>query len=127
MERKKYAVCGVSSRAIYMYIGPMLRQFQHCAELVAMLDIDPLRFQVCKEQVPEAKDVPEYLAADFDKMMKETKPDALLVVCMDRFHVEYIVRGLGYDVDVISEKPMTTNTEDALKVLAAEERGTLIV
>ena len=123
MERKKYAVCGVSSRAIYMYIGPMLRQFQHCAELVAMLDIDPLRFQVCKEQVPEAKDVPEYLAADFDKMMKETKPDALLVVCMDRFHVEYIVRGLGYDVDVISEKPMTTNTEDALKVLAAEAKS----
>ena len=123
MERKKYAVCGVSSRAIGMYIGPMLRQFQHCAELVAMLDIDPFRFQVCKEQVPEARDVPEYPAADFDRMMKETKPDALLVVCMDRFHVEYIVRGLGYDVDVISEKPMTTNTEHALKVLAAEAKS----
>ena len=128
MKRKRYAVCGVSSRAIGMYIGPMLRQFGHCAELVAMLDIDPLRFQVCKEQVPEARDVPEYLAADFDKMMKETKPDALLVVCMDRFHVEYIVRGLGYDADVISEKPMTTNTADALRVMEAEKnsRGRVI-
>ena len=82
MQKKRYAVCGVSSRAIYMYIGPMLRQFKHCAELVGILDIDPLRFQVCKDQVPEAKDVPEYLAADFDKMMAETKPDAVLVVCI---------------------------------------------
>ena len=66
MQKKRYVVCGVSSRAIYMYIGPMLRQFKHCAELVGMLDIDPLRFQVCKDAVPEAKDVPEYMAADFD-------------------------------------------------------------
>ena len=123
MQKKRYVVCGVSSRAIYMYIGPMLRQFKHCAELVGMLDIDPLRFQVCKDAVPEAKDVPEYMAADFDKMMAETKPDAVLVVCMDRFHVEYIVRGLGYDVDVISEKPMTTNTADALKVMEAEKKS----
>ena len=123
MQKKRYAVCGVSSRAIYMYIGPMLRQFKHCAELVGILDIDPLRFQVCKDQVPEAKDVPEYLAADFDKMMAETKPDAILVVCMDRFHVDYIVRGLGYDVDVITEKPMTTNTADALKVMEAEKKS----
>lgn len=123
MNRKRYAVCGVSSRAIGMYIGPMLRDFGHCAELVAMLDIDPLRFQVCKDQVPEAKDVPEYPAADFDRMMAETRPDAVLVVCMDRFHVEYILRSLAYDVDVISEKPMTTNTADALRVLEAEKRS----
>ena len=71
MQKKRYAVCGVSSRAIGMYVGPMLREFSHCSELVALLDIDPLRFQVCKDQVPEAKDVPEYLAADFDKMMAD--------------------------------------------------------
>ena len=123
MNKKRYAVCGVSSRAIGMYIRPMLREFGHCAELVALLDIDPLRFQVCKDQVPEAKDVPEYLSADFDRMMKETKPDALLVVCMDKFHIEYIVRGLAYDVDVISEKPMTTNTTDALRALEAEKKS----
>ena len=101
----------------------MLRKFQHCAELVAMLDIDPLRFQVCKDKIPEANEVPCYLASDFNKMLEETKPDALLVVCMDRFHAEYIIRGLECGLDVISEKPMTTNTEDALRVLAAEEKS----
>ena len=69
MERKKYAVCGVSSRAMYGYITPMMRQFSNCAELVGMLDIDPLRFEVCRERVPETKGVPCYSAAEFEKML----------------------------------------------------------
>ena len=123
MTKRRYAVCGVSQRAIGMYIKPMLDEFTHCAELVALLDIDPLRFKVCKEQAPKSADVPEYLAADFDKMIAETKPDALLIVSMDCTHVEYLVRGLEYDLDVISEKPMTTNTADALRVLEAEAKS----
>ena len=30
MEKKRYAVCGVSTRAIGMYITPMMRDFAHC-------------------------------------------------------------------------------------------------
>ena len=123
-ERKRYAVCGVSGRAIGMYVKPMLERFEHCAELVGLLDIDPLRFKVCKELAPKAKDVPEYLAADFDKMIAEQKPDAILVVSMDCTHVEYIIRGLEKGLDVICEKPMTTNTADALRVMEAEKKST---
>ena len=123
MIKKRYAVCGVSQRAIGMYIVPMLDQFPHCAELVALLDVDPLRFKVCKDIAPKAANVPEYMAADFDKMISETKPDALIIVSVDRFHAEYLIRGLEYDLDVISEKPMTTNTQDALRVLEAEEKS----
>ncbi len=123
MEKRRYAVCGVSTRAIGMYIAPMMRDFAHCAEFVGMLDIDPLRFKVCKKHVPEAKDVPEYLAADFNKMIEETKPDALFVVSMDCTHVDYVVRGLELGLDVICEKPMTTNTADALKVMEAEAKS----
>ena len=47
--KKRYAVCGVSSRALAMYIRPMVKNFAHVAEFVGMLDIDPLRFQICKE------------------------------------------------------------------------------
>ena len=123
MEKKRYAVCGVSTRAIGMYITPMMRDFAHCAEFVGMLDIDPLRFKVCKDRVPEAKDVPEYLAADFNKMIEETRPDALFVVSMDCTHVDYVVRGLELGLDVICEKPMTTNTADALRVMEAEAKS----
>ena len=68
MGKKRYAVCGVSYRGIAMYIKPMVNQFAHCAELTGILDIDPLRFQICKELVPETKDVSAYLADDFENV-----------------------------------------------------------
>jgi predicted dehydrogenase len=122
-EKKRYAVCGVSGRAIGMYVKPMVKDFAHCVDLVGLLDIDPLRFKVCKDIVPEAKDVPEYLNTEFDKMIEEQKPDAILVVSMDCTHVEYIIRGLEKGLDVICEKPMTTNTDDALRVMEAEKKS----
>ena len=121
--KKRYVVCGVSGRAIGMYITPMMRDFAHCVDFVGMLDIDPLRFKVCKDLVPESKDVPEYLADQFDKMIEEQKPDAVLVVSMDCTHVEYIVRSLEKNLEVICEKPMTTNTADALRVREAEKKS----
>ena len=65
--KKRYAVCGVSMRAIFMYIRPMFESFADSAELVGMLDIDPLRFDVCRDAVPAAKDVPTYMADEFEK------------------------------------------------------------
>ena len=123
MGKKRYAVCGVSYRGIGMYIKPMVNQFAHCAELVGILDIDPLRFKVCKELVPEAQHAPEYLAADFEKMIAEQKPDAIIVTSMDCTHVDYILGGLKHDLEVICEKPMTTNTADSLRVLEAEKKS----
>ena len=121
--RKRYAVCGVSNRAIFMYINNICENFSDSAELVAMLDIDPLRFEVCKKRYPQTKDVPTYLADDFEKMLEEQKPDALIVVSMDCTHQHYIIGGLKHDLDVITEKPMTTNIADALKVREAEKNS----
>ena len=113
----------VSNRGMYMYICPMIKNFSHCAELVAILDIDPIRFEVCKDIAPETAGVPGYLPQEFDKMIAETKPDAIIVTSMDCTHVDYIVGALKHDIDVISEKPMTTNTADALRVMEAERKS----
>lgn len=123
MTKRRYAVCGVSTRAIDMWIKPMYQEFKDVAELVGLLDIDPLRFEVCKEQIPGAKDVPTYKPEEYDKMIAETKPDAVFVVSRDCFHAEYIIKTLEKDLDVITEKPMTTNWEDAIKVREAEKKS----
>ena len=57
---KRCAVCGVSARAIGMFIKPVVRDFSGTAEAAGLPDIDPLRFKVCRERVPETKDLPEY-------------------------------------------------------------------
>ena len=123
MAKKRYAVCGVSSRGLYQYIKQIVENFKDHAELVALLDIDPLRFQICYEDYPSTKNVPGYMPDEFDKMIEETRPDALIITSMDCTHVTYLVKGLEKGLDVITEKPMCTNTEDCLKVLEAEEKS----
>lgn len=123
MNKRRYAVCGVSSRAIYSWIKPMYEIFQDESELVALLDIDPLRFEICKREFPQSCNVPEYRPDEFEKMISETKPDAIFVVGVDKTHVDYILAALAHDLDVISEKPMTTCWEDAVRVREAEKRS----
>ena len=128
MKKRRYVVCGVSNRAIHMFIKPMFGKFAHCAELVGLLDCDPLRFEVCKSTVPEAAEVTGYLEEDFDRMIAETKPDVVLVAGRDDTHARYILKGLELDLDVVSEKPMVTTSEDCRRVLAAEQasKGSVI-
>ena len=65
----------------------------------------------------------KYLAADFDKMLKETKPDCVIVTCPDAFHDDYIVRALDAGCDCITEKPLTTTPEKAQRIVDACKRN----
>ncbi|MGN0879624.1 MAG: Gfo/Idh/MocA family protein [Oligosphaeraceae bacterium] len=121
MQKRRYVVCGVSGRAIQMWIKPMYREFRNQAELVGLLDIDPLRFEVCRRDLPETAGVPTFMPEEFDRMIEETKPDAVFVVSKDCFHAHYIIKALEKDLDVITEKPMTTNWEDGIRVREAEK------
>jgi len=127
--KKRYAVCGVSNRAIGMFIKPMVRTFGSVSELVALLDIDPRRAAICKETVQEIKEVPEYSPDQFEQMIKETKPDVIIVAGRDDTHAEYIIKALEHDLDVISEKPMATTAADCQRILEAEanSKGKVIV
>ncbi|TVY08119.1 Gfo/Idh/MocA family oxidoreductase [Paenibacillus cremeus] len=127
--KKRYAVCGVSNRAIGMFIGPMLKTFSAHAELVGLLDIDPRRQEVCKSKYPELADVKEYGPDDFAQMVSETKPDVIIVTGRDDTHAPYIIKALEHDLDVMTEKPMATTGSDARKIMDAEakSKGKVIV
>ena len=56
-------------------------------------------------------------------MIEETKPDAVFVVSKDCFHAHYIIKSLEKGLDVITEKPMTTNWEDGIRVREAEKKS----
>ncbi|WP_082234932.1 Gfo/Idh/MocA family protein [Halobacillus massiliensis] len=120
---KKFAVCGVSKRANDMFIKPMIGTFKGTSRLVALLDKDPKRFEVCKSSFPKVKDVPEYKEDEFDKMLLETKPDVVIVTSRDDTHVDYILKALSNDIDVITEKPMTTTARDSSRVMKAEKKS----
>lgn len=118
------AVCGVSNRALKLFIGPLSKRQQGAVQLAALLDTDPLRFEVCKRQHPEYAAIPCYPARDFDAMLSQVMPHALFVSGTDHTHIDYILGGLNAGLDVIVEKPMVTTWPDCLRVLEAERNST---
>lgn len=76
---KRFAVCGVSNRAIGMFIRPMVQTFADSCQLVGLLDSDQRRFDVCKSKVPGIAVVPEFRDDQFGQMLVKAKPDTIIV------------------------------------------------
>ncbi|XOJ02091.1 Gfo/Idh/MocA family protein [Paenibacillus polymyxa] len=121
--KKRYALCGVSGRALGQFAKPIHELFSHNSEVVALLDSDPARFEVYRDRFPEHTEVAVYGTSDFGVMVDETRPDCIIVAGRDDTHAHYIVAALERDLDVITEKPMTTTGADARRILEAEARS----
>ena len=122
--RKKYAQVGLGGRARFFYEA-IASDYKDTSELVAFCDINQTRMdyanKVLKEEYNVAP-VPTYSPDSFDEMIKNEKPDYVLVTSIDRTHHKYIVRAMELGCDVISEKPMTIDAEKAQYILDAIKR-----
>ena len=123
VSMRKYVVCGLSNRALTMFIQPLLEKYSSKNEIVGLLDTDAKRVEICKEKYPSLSDVASYSDNEFEQMIEETKPDAVIVVSRDDTHIDYILKSLSFDLDVITEKPMVINSKDAVRVLHAEKKS----
>jgi predicted dehydrogenase len=122
-KRKRYAIVGVGGRHV-MYQDAIEKNYAAYAELVAVCDTNPGRLEVARKRstANQAPMPPAYLAADFAKMIAETKPDFVIVTTVDSFHQDYIVAAMEAGCDVITEKPMTNTPERCQQVLDARKR-----
>lgn len=114
---KRYAFAGASGRAVGMYARPIAEKFSSTAQVVGVYDVNQTRARLLSNV---AGNPPVY--ADFDAMLRDTKPDCVIVTTVDRFHHEFIIRSLEAGCDVITEKPMTIDDEKCRAVLDAERR-----
>jgi len=124
MTVKRYALVGTGGRAEFFY-GALARDFRDTAQLVAFCDINPVRLDYANRLL-ETKyghpPVPTYPSNRFDDMIRETKPDAVIVTTIDRTHHHYIIRAMELGCDVITEKPMTVDEEKCQAILDAVKR-----
>jgi predicted dehydrogenase len=120
--RRRYAIVGTGGRHA-MYRTALVDTHREHGELVAMCDINPGRLNLSIARAAEAGvKVPGYAPADFERMIRETKPDAVIVTTVDATHDGYIVRALEAGCDAITEKPMTTTAEKCQRILDAKKR-----
>ncbi|MDQ0253190.1 putative dehydrogenase [Evansella vedderi] len=125
----RIVICGLSNRALGMFIQPIIQKFSETNEVVGLLDNDPRRIDICHERFPELTPVPSYNESQFQQMIEETNPTRVIVAGRDDTHITYILKGLQNDLTVVTEKPMVTTADDTRKVMAAEaaSKGKVIV
>ncbi|MBV6429630.1 MAG: putative oxidoreductase YteT [Haliscomenobacter sp.] len=117
-KKIRMAMVGTGVRGISMWGKDVLAEYGRLVEFVGLSDINPGRLDYAKKYMQVA--CPTY--TNFDEMMRQAKPDALMVTTVDATHDEFIVKGLEQGVHVITEKPMTTDEVKCQSILDAERR-----
>ena len=86
-------------------------------------------FDPVGSQLEEALDkYPDAAASDnYEKLLDETKPDAVVVAGPDHLHAEQTIMALERGCHALVEKPFATSTADARRMIEVEERTGLHV
>ena len=122
-QRKRYALVGVGSRS-NMYRTAILKTYAEHNQLVGFCDVNEGRLKLAqrKAQAMAGVNVPIYDAKDFDRMIRETKPEVVIVTTKDATHNIYTIRAMELGCDVMTEKPMTTDEKKCRAILDAQHR-----
>ena len=121
--RRRYAIVGLGARH-ELYQDGIETVHAAAAELVGLCDSNPGRIELARRRSVRNGAVcpPGYLAADFLQMIRERRPDVVIVTTVDALHHDYLIRAMEAGCDVITEKPMTTDAEKCRGILDAQKR-----
>lgn len=117
-KKIKLALVGTGHRGSGFWGSTLLKSFGDVTEFVGLCDINPGRLAYAKDVMRVT--CPAY--ADFKQMLRESKPDYVIVTTVDAEHDEQIITALEMGCDVITEKPMTTDEIKCKRILEAEKR-----
>ncbi len=118
-KKLKVALVGTGVRGVSFWGKRLVEEYSDILEFVGLSDINPGRLNYAAEYIG----VSCPLFTDFDEMIKTTKPDLLIVTTKDSTHHEFIIKGLDHGIDVLSEKPMTTDEVKCQDIIDAERRS----
>ncbi len=122
-RKTRYAIVGVGIRS-KMYQNAILNNYAEHAELCGLCDVNLGRLKLAQQEALETAnlEIPIYMAEDFDRMIKENKPDIIIVTTVDGVHDKYIVRAMELGCDVLTEKPMTTEHDKCQAIIDTQKK-----
>jgi len=118
MEKRRFALIGTGNRGTTMWGKDLLAGWREHVDLVAIVEKNALRGERARTMI--GSNAPIY--DDIDAMLKEVKPDLVIVCTPDHTHDAIVVRALEAGIDVITEKPMTTAVDKIRRIMDAEKR-----
>ncbi len=115
----KVALVGTGIRGITYWGKRLMTEYPDIVEFVGLCDINKGRLAFGKDYIgTECSTYP-----DFDEMLSKSKPDLLMVTTVDATHDEFIIKGLGQNIAVFTEKPLTTDEVKCQAILDAERKS----
>ena len=118
-QRKlRMAIVGTGSRGSFTWGREVVAGYSDVVEIVGLCDHNRKRVEVAKKIIGTAS--PTF--TDFDRMISETRPDAVTVTTVDATHARYIIRAMELGCDVLSEKPLCTDEEQIRAIFDAQKK-----
>ncbi|WP_297088130.1 Gfo/Idh/MocA family oxidoreductase [uncultured Draconibacterium sp.] len=117
--KKKVALVGTGIRGISFWGKFLNDNYSDVVEFVGLCDINPGRLNYAKEYI--GVNCPVF--TNFDQMFEKTEIDLLMVTTVDSTHDEFIVKALDKGIDVVTEKPMTTDEKKCQGIIDAQRRS----
>jgi predicted dehydrogenase len=116
--KKKTVLVGTGIRGTTFWGEPVVRNYADLVEFVGLCDLNEGRLQYARKRM--GLSCPVY--TNFEQMLREVKPELVIVTTRDNEHDIQIVQALEAGCDVITEKPMTTDEVKCRRILEAEKR-----
>ena len=123
-SKKRYAIVGLGGRS-HMYLDAIMNKYQATSEVVGICDTNRKRLEFANTRAAKRYShppVPTYAANEFGQMIKDQRPDIVIVTSIDRTHHQYIIQAMDMGCDVITEKPMTVDAEKCQAIVDAVKR-----
>ncbi len=118
-KKLRVALVGTGIRGTTFWGKRLVEHYDHLLEFVGLSDINPGRLAYAKKFIGVNCDT----FTDFEKMIDETAPDLIIVTTKDSTHHEFIIKGLGRNIDVLTEKPLTTDEHKCQAIIDAERKS----
>ncbi len=112
------ALVGTGIRGSSTWGRNLLERYADVLELVGLCDINGKRLAYAKSYMKAG--CPSF--TDFGRMLRETRPDTVIVTTTDCFHAKYVCQALDSGCDAITEKPMATDEKMCQDILDTERR-----
>jgi predicted dehydrogenase len=116
--KTKIALVGTGIRGTTMWGRDIIREYADNITFVGLCDKNPGRLETSRQMM--GTDCPTF--TDFEKMMRETRPDVLIVTTDDDTHDYFIEKGMEMGANIICEKPMAIDEKKIQTIIDAEKR-----
>lgn len=116
--KTKIAVVGLGNRGTGMWGSDVVKDYTDQVQYVGLCDHNPGRLEVGSQMI--GANCPTY--TNFEQMMREAKPDQLIITTDDNTHDYFVEKGMEMGANIICEKPMAIDEKKIQTIIDAEKR-----